>query len=172
VASPLVSGDAFHSTQNKGEDIMSTAPVRGQYTRDEADIRALIETVHKAHHNKEAAAIVALYARDAVVFNLAPPLSHHGMDLQELQTWLDTWEGPVDQESRDLTITISGDLAFCHGFLRLGGTKKGVSQPISFWMRATVCLDRDGGAWRIVHEHTSVPFYMDGSLRPAFDLKP
>ena len=23
-----------------------------------------------------------------------------------------------------------------------------------------------------VHEHTSVPFYMDGSLRPAFDLEP
>ena len=39
-------------------------------------------------------------------------------------------------------------------------------------MRATVCLHREGGAWRIVHEHESVPFYMDGSLRPAFDLKP
>jgi len=24
----------------------------------------------------------------------------------------------------------------------------------------------------VVHEHTSVPFYMDASLRPAFDLKP
>jgi len=35
-----------------------------------------------------------------------------------------------------------------------------------------VCLRREEGDWRIVHEHTSVPFYMDGSLRPAFDLKP
>ena len=25
---------------------------------------------------------------------------------------------------------------------------------------------------KIVHEHTSVPFYMDGTQRPAFDLKP
>jgi hypothetical protein len=24
----------------------------------------------------------------------------------------------------------------------------------------------------VVHAHTSVPFYMDGSLRPAFDLQP
>jgi len=39
-------------------------------------------------------------------------------------------------------------------------------------MRTTVCLHRDGGEWRIVHEHTSVPFCMDGTLRPAFDLKP
>jgi ketosteroid isomerase-like protein len=39
-------------------------------------------------------------------------------------------------------------------------------------MRETVCLLREDGQWKIVHEHTSVPFYMDGSLRPAFDLEP
>jgi ketosteroid isomerase-like protein len=151
---------------------MSTATVKGQYTRDEADIRALIETIEKAHHNKDAAAIVAPYAQDAVVCDLAPPLSHRGMDLQTKQAWLDTWEGPIERESRDLNITVSGDFAFCHGFYRLGGTPKAAGRPISFWMRATVCLHRDADAWRIVHEHTSVPFYMDGSLRPAFDLKP
>lgn len=75
---------------------MSTATVKGHYSRDEADIRALIDTVHKAHHSKDAAAIVAPYARDAAVFSLAPPLSHIGMDLEEKQAWLDTWEGPID----------------------------------------------------------------------------
>jgi ketosteroid isomerase-like protein len=45
-------------------------------------------------------------------------------------------------------------------------------RAVRFWMRATVCLHRERGAWRIGYEHTSVPFYMDGSLRPAFDLKP
>jgi ketosteroid isomerase-like protein len=39
-------------------------------------------------------------------------------------------------------------------------------------MRETVCLHRVDGAWKIVHQHTSVPFYMDATLRPAFDLKP
>ena len=39
-------------------------------------------------------------------------------------------------------------------------------------MRATVCLRKVGGEWKIVHEHESVPFYMDGSQRPAFDLAP
>jgi ketosteroid isomerase-like protein len=151
---------------------MSTATVKGQYTKDETDIRALIETIEKAHHNKDAAAIVAPYAQDAVVCDLAPPLSHRGMDPQAKQAWLDSWEGPIERESRDLNITVSGDFAFCHGFYRLGGIPKAAGRPISFWMRATVCLHRDGGAWHIVHEHTSVPFYMDGSLRPAFDLKP
>jgi ketosteroid isomerase-like protein len=151
---------------------MSTATSKIQNSRDAGDIRALIESVHKAHHDKDAAAIVAPYALDAVVCDLAPPLSHCGMDLQAKQAWLDTWEGPIDRDSRDLRIFVSGESAFCHGFYRLSGTPKAAGRPISFWMRATVCLLRDGGAWRIVHEHTSVPFYMDGSLRPAFDLKP
>jgi ketosteroid isomerase-like protein len=150
----------------------STATLQPQSSKGEADIRALVESIHTAHHNKDAAAIVAPYAQDAVVCDLAPPLSHRGMDLQSKRAWLDTWEGPIDRESRDLNITVSGDFAFCHGFYRLSGTPKAAGRPISFWMRATVCLHRDAGAWRIVHEHTSVPFYMDGSLRPAFDLQP
>jgi len=151
---------------------MSTAALKSQASKDEADIRALLVTIEKAHSNKDAAAIVAPYAQDAIVCDLAPPLCHRGMNLQAKQAWLDTWEGPIERESRDLNITVSGDFAFCHGFYRLGGTPKAAGQPISFWMRATVCLHRDAGAWRIVHEHTSVPFYMDGSLRPAFDLQP
>jgi ketosteroid isomerase-like protein len=151
---------------------MGTAALKSQASRDEVEIRALIETVHKAHHHKDAAAIAAQYAPDAAVFNLAPPLSHRGMDLQAKQAWLDTWEGPIDRESRDFNVFVSGDFAFCHGFYRLGGTPKAAGRPINFWMRATVCLHRDGVAWRIVHEHESVPFYMDGSLRPAFDLQP
>jgi ketosteroid isomerase-like protein len=141
---------------------MSTATLKDQISKDEADIRALIASVHKAHHNKDAAAIVAPYAQDAVVFNLAPPLAHRGMELEEKKAWLDTWEGPIDCESSDFSVTVSGHFAFCHGFYRLGGTPKAAGRPML----------RDKGAWRIVHEHTSVPFYMDGSLRPAFDLKP
>jgi ketosteroid isomerase-like protein len=151
---------------------MSTATAKGHKTKDEADIRAIIESIDKAHHNKDAAAIVAPYAQDAIVCDLAPPLSRRGMDLQAKQAWLDTWEGPIDRESRDFNITVSGDFAFCNGFYRLGGTPNAAGRPISFWMRATLCLRRDRGAWRIIHEHTSVPFYMDGSLRPAFDLQP
>jgi ketosteroid isomerase-like protein len=150
---------------------MSTATAKGHNTKDESDIRAIIESIDKAHHNKDAAAIVAPYAQDAIVCDLAPPLSHRGMGLQAKQAWLDTWEGPIDRESRDFNITVNGDFAFCNGFYRLGGTPNTAGRPISFWMRATVCLCRDRGAWRIVHEHTSVPFYMDGSLRPAFDLQ-
>ena len=150
---------------------MTTARLKDRPSKDEAEIRALVEAIHKAHHGKNAAAIVAPYARDAIIFDLAPPLAHRGFDRQELEAWLDTWEGPLDIEARDFSVTVSGDLAFCHGLYRLSGTKVG-GGPAIVWMRATVCLRRSGGAWKIVHEHTSVPFYMDGSYRAAVDLEP
>jgi ketosteroid isomerase-like protein len=51
---------------------MSTAAVKSQTSRDEADFRAFVETIDKAYHNKDAAAVVAPYAQDAVVCDLAP----------------------------------------------------------------------------------------------------
>ena len=139
---------------------------------DEAEILNLVERMLQANHDKDAAAFAAPFTFDAAVFNLAPPLVHHGIDLEEKQAWYESWSTPVDLESRDLKVTVSGNLAFCHGFLRMTGTKKGAEGPVSFWMRETLCLERTGSEWKIVHEHTSVPFYMDGTLRPAFDLEP
>jgi ketosteroid isomerase-like protein len=147
---------------------VSVSPV----SKDEADIRNLVESMLKANHDKNVAAFAAPFAPDAAVFNLAPPLVHHGIDIEEKQAWYDSWSTPIDLESQDLKVTVSGDLAFCHGYLRMTGTKKGAEGQVSFWMRETLCLERQGSEWKIVHEHTSVPFYMDGTLRPAFDLRP
>lgn len=141
-------------------------------SKDEAAILTLIESMLTSNHDKNAAAFAAPFAPNAAVFNLAPPLIHHGIDLEEKRAWFDSWATPVTLESRNLKITVSGDLAFVHGFLRMTGTKKGAEREVDFWMRETLCLERTAGAWQIVHEHTSVPFYMDATLRPAFDLQP
>lgn len=156
---------------------MTTATLNDHFAKtrarnDEVEIRALIDRALQARYDKDAAAIVATYTPDAAVFSLAPPLVHRGVDHDETQAWLDTWATPIELEARDLSVTVSGDFAFCHGFLRMVGTKNGAEHQVDFWMRETLCFERVGGAWRIVHEHTSVPFYMDGSLRPAFDLVP
>jgi ketosteroid isomerase-like protein len=140
-------------------------------SKDEADILALVESMLRANHDKDAAAFAAPFAPDAAVFNLAPPLVHHGISLQQKQAWYDSWSTPVDLEAHDFKVSVSGDLAFCFGFLRLSGTKKGPEGSVSFWMRQTLCFERQGSEWKIVHEHASVPFYIDGTLRPAFDLK-
>ena len=146
------------------------APVSASH--DEADILAVVESMRRANYEKNAAEFAAQFAPDAVIYNLAPPLVHRGINVKEKQAWLDSWSTPVDIESRDLEVTVSGDFALCHGYLRMRGTKKGAEGAVDFWMRETLCLERKKSGWEIVHEHTSVPFYMDATLRPAFDLKP
>ncbi len=112
---------------------MSTleTPVAESIAKAEADILALLNSLHQAHHDKDAAAIAAVYASDATVFNLAPPLTHSGVNLAEKQAWLDSWSTPITLEARDVSITVSGDLAFCHCFLRMAGTKKGPERSTS-----------------------------------------
>lgn len=147
-------------------------PHTEQTVRDESAIRALIDRMSTAHHDKSVADFAVAYNPGAAIFNLAPPLIHKGVDPAEKQAWFDTWDGPITIEQRDFQITVSGHTAFAYGYMRLTGNKIGVEKPISFWMRETLCLERKNDTWRIVHEHTSVPFYMDGTLRPAFDLQP
>jgi ketosteroid isomerase-like protein len=150
---------------------MSTATVN-QPAITEAEILALIDSLHQAHHDKNAAGIAAPYSPDAAIFDLSPPLSHPGVAVERKQVWLDTWETGIDLESRDLKITVCGDRAFAWGYLHMSGTPKAAGRAVSFWMRVTYAFERTGAGWRITHQHDSVPFYMDGSLRPAFDLQP
>lgn len=151
---------------------MSTASLASAPAADKAAIFAVVENLCLALLHKNVAQFAAQFAPNAVLFNLAPPLMHHGVDKKEKQAWFDSWSTHLDLEPRDFKVTVRGDLAFCHGYLRLSGTKKGPEGTVSFWMRETLCLVRQASGWQIVHEHTSVPFYMDGTLRPAFDLKP
>jgi ketosteroid isomerase-like protein len=141
-------------------------------SEDEAAILAVVEALRQSHHDRNVALFAAQFAPSAAVYNLAPPLVHNGIDLAEKQAWFDSWATPVDLEARNFKVTASGDIAFAHGYLHMSGTKKGAAYPVNFWMRETLCLERHASGWQIVHEHTSVPFYMDASTRPAFDLQP
>jgi ketosteroid isomerase-like protein len=51
-------------------------------------------------------------------------------------------------------------------------TPAGAPAPFTFWFRSTFGLRCSDGSWRIVHQHDSTPFHMDGSFRAATDLEP
>jgi ketosteroid isomerase-like protein len=140
----------------------------------EAEIRKVIERQAQAIHDKDAKAVLACYAPGSVTFDLAPPLQNavSGAEGETgLNEWFATWRGPIGYETRDVTVSATDDLAFAHGFVRISGTKVHGEQT-AVWVRQTLCLRKIGGAWKIAHEHTSVPFYMDGSYKAAVDLKP
>ena len=87
------------------------------------------------------------------------------------EDWFPTFQGPVGYEMRDLNITTGDDVAFCHSLNRISGTRTN-GERTDVWVRATICYRRIDGKWMVMHEHVSVPFYMDGSFKAAVDLKP
>ena len=138
-------------------------------TSDRAEIEALFQRLARAHADHDADAIVEAYAPDAVIFDLAPPLGSRGMNRDSVAAWLAGWTGPIQIDARDFNLTVDGDLAFVSALNRMRGHQGGEDQDM--WYRTTAWLRRTSGRWRIVHDHSSVPFYMDGSHRAAVDLK-
>ena len=118
---------------------------------DEGQILAVVQNLRQAQLDKDVALFAAQFAPNAAIYNLAPPLVHHGIDSQEKQDWFDSWATPIEIDSRDLNVIVSGDFAVCHGFLHMSGTKRGADRPVNFWMRETLCLRRQGSVWQIVH---------------------
>ena len=141
---------------------------------DEARVRSLIDEHARAIRSKDSVAALAAYAADTVNFDLPPPLRFVGaqaLDPKGLDGWFETWDGPIGIEYRDLAVEIGDGLAFAHGLLHLTGLRTDGEQT-DVWVRQTFGLRRARDGWRIAHEHTSAPFYMDGSYRAAVDLTP
>jgi ketosteroid isomerase-like protein len=138
-------------------------------TTDRQMIDRLFATMRQGLADHDPGPILAAYAPDALLYDLAPPLLHRGMKRDETAAWLATWSGPIRLEDHDLDLVLVGDLAVATALSRMRGRQAETEQDL--WFRSTRVLRRLDG-WRIVHEHTSVPFYMDGSYRAAVDLKP
>jgi len=141
---------------------------------DEAEIRRLIADRAEFMASADAPAICRLYAPDAVVYSLAPPLAQppgSATDVGRLRAWFDEKGGGVFSEVRELSVTVDGNLALCSSLHSMGSPPDS-PQPFVLWYRSTLGLRRVDGSWLIFHEHTSTPFHMDGSMRAATDLVP
>ena len=112
-------------------------------TPDAAQIRAVLEELTAAIRHKDAKAAVALYADDAVAYDLAPPLCIEGRHLRDpayIQAWFDTWATPIESKARGLTIRVGGDIAYAFGLRHMSGTKND-GEEVDLWFRATACLE-------------------------------
>lgn len=141
---------------------------------DETTIRQLVADRTTAMRAGDAATICHAYAPDAVVFTLAPPLVQPpdgSRDVDQMQAWFLDKGGSVWSEVRDLRVTVDGDLALCTSLQSMGAPADS-PQPFTLWYRSTLGLRRLDAQWRIIHEHSSTPFHMDGSFRAATDLQP
>ncbi|MDB6138677.1 MAG: putative glyoxalase family protein [Verrucomicrobiaceae bacterium] len=140
-------------------------------TTAEGQIRDVIEAWAAAIRARDVAGVLEHFHEDSVRFYLAPPLKATTPLKTNLGEWFATFDGPLGYEIRDLAVTANEALAFAHSLNHVTGTRtKG--EAADLWFRETLCLTKRDGQWRIAHAHESVPFYMDGTLKAAVDLKP
>lgn len=136
-----------------------------------AEIRAVIDDWVSAICRKDAVCVLAHCSEDCLIYSLAPPLKAPETGAEGLERWFATWSGPLGYQFQDLEIVESGDVAFALGLAHLSGESRDGGKS-TLWYRQTLGLKRIDGAWKIAHQHESVPFYMDGSLKAAVDLDP
>jgi uncharacterized protein (TIGR02246 family) len=121
----------------------------------ETQIRALIEAWAAAVRRHDMPAILAHHAQDIVMFDLPPPLQVKGMEDYK-KTWDLFFEYHKPSQAFDveeLAVTAGDDVAFTFGIMRCGAGPK----PEGFPFRLTMGLRKVDGAWRITHEHHSLP---------------
>lgn len=141
---------------------------------DEQAVESTLDKLYSALEKRDAQAAVALYEPENVMFTLAPPLQNvpgSSPGQRGLEQWLRSWEAGPRYEARDRRFVIEGKLAVVYGLAHLTGSKRD-GEVADLWFRETTVLRRVGGDWKILHQHESVPFYMDKEKRAATDLKP
>jgi ketosteroid isomerase-like protein len=137
-------------------------------------IREVIENRYDRLAAGDVKGMLESYAPDVIQYNLAPPLGGvvDGHDVAPTEQWMAGFAAPPRRAVTQLEIVADGDVAFATSIDSMTATPKGASSSFTMWYRVTLGLRRIDGQWLIVHEHESVPFYMDGSFRAAVDLKP
>jgi ketosteroid isomerase-like protein len=138
----------------------------------EHEIRNIIEARTLAVRDKDVDALMAQVHPSALSFDVVDPLQYAGADAARARAkeWFASFAGPIDLEVRDLRIEAGDDVAYCHSLNRLRGVFAN-GDKVDMWVRSTVCLKRLEGRWKILHQHTSVPF--DGKTGMAsLNLEP
>jgi ketosteroid isomerase-like protein len=119
---------------------------------DETAIRAFIGSWEHAICEGDLDRIVAGRTDDIVMFDVPEPIQERG-----IHAYRQTWElffahneaGPDCFRISELDIAAGDGVAFAHGLLTINGGDA--------HCRLTLGLRKVGGAWRVSHEHHSMP---------------
>jgi uncharacterized protein (TIGR02246 family) len=130
---------------------------------DKARIEALEARFAAAVSAKDVARIMTVYARDGLfVFDVGPPRQHVGWAdyKQDWQGIVGSTPGPLTFKVSDLSVAVSGDVAYSHSIQDMRWTAKdGTASELT--VRVTDVYRKIAGKWLIVQEHVSVPVDLD-----------
>lgn len=130
----------------------------------QTQVHTVLEDWARATRQNRKDKILKNHAIDLVIFDVLSPMKYESAESYR-QSWSD-WqpetqgEGQFDLEN--ISVTVSTDLAFAHCFIRCGSTMPD-GHTFQDLVRATFCLKKIDGAWKILHQHLSKPIQQSGS---------
>jgi ketosteroid isomerase-like protein len=126
---------------------------------DQEQVRQILEQWASATRKNLQDDILINHAPNAVIYDVLPPMKYDGIETYR-RSWGE-WQPETQGEGRfdlqDLSIASGADVSFAHCFIKCGGTLPN-GKTFEDLVRATFCLRKTDGKWRIEHQHISKPF--------------
>jgi PhnB protein len=137
-----------------------------QRHKDEAAIRNLIANWSRAVERKDAEAIVEAYTPGAVLYDVTLPVVGKDAIKALWERCFPFFPDRFRSQHQDLSVVVDADLAVVYGLHRF--VPEQADHPCGqFQSRVTAVFQRIEGEWRLIHEHASIPFKMEGSAAEA-----
>jgi ketosteroid isomerase-like protein len=139
----------------------------------QAEVRALFDRRAEAIQARDIEHLMALYAPEIVYFDLVPPLRYAGADAlrERFSDWFGRWQSGIGQETRDVTISVDGEVAAAHMLVRTSGTLAD-GRGVGYWVRVSNICRRSQHGWLMTHEHVSLPIDLERGGVAVMDLMP
>ena len=132
-------------------------------TKDEQEIRAVLDRFTAAFSAKDVDAIMKSYAPgdELFVFDLIPPRDYKGWDAyrKDWQAFVAGMPGPIKVNISEVGIKADGTIGYSHS-IQHGTWTNPDGSPGEITVRVTDVFRKIDGKWLIVQEHVSVPVDM------------
>lgn len=140
--------------------------------KDVDEIKARYADWERAFAARDVNAVMNLYARDVVAYDIVAPLQFVGAEdyRKDYATFFGAFKGPLKVSNPNIHVEQSGAIAFAFGLERVRGTMTNGTR-VDMWVRFTDGWKRENGRWLVVHEHVSVPVDLE-SGKARLDLTP
>ena len=133
-------------------------------TADESQIRLVLDAWASATRQGRQDDVLANHLADVLIYDVLAPMKYEGAAAyrQSWGEWQPDTKGEGKFELEGLSITAGPDVAFAHGFIRCGGDLPD-GKTFEDLVRATFCLRKSLGSWKVAHQHISKPIQLSGA---------
>jgi ketosteroid isomerase-like protein len=133
-------------------------------TAAHAQVRLILQQSATATRKGQRNDLLANHLPDVLIYDVLAPMKYEGAAAYR-QSW-DDWQpdtrGEAQFDLQDLSVSVGGDVAFAHCFIKCGGVLPN-GKMFEDLVRATFCLRKASDSWKVAHQHISKPIQIAGA---------